>query len=353
MKGRGASSNPTHRFNPLEIERDPEFYGGSFAEEADVQPRTRFWEDTSQSILSSNDSPDIPYSRGLNAYRGCEHGCSYCYARPTHEYLGYSAGLDFETQILIKPQAASLLRAELRKKSWQPQVVAISGVTDAYQPAERKLQLTRQCLEVMLEFRNPVQLITKNYLITRDLDILSEMAALGLVRINFSVTTLDPELCAVMEPRASVPARRLAAIRKLSDAGVPVNAMVAPVILGLTDHELPDIVREAALHGARNASYMPLRLPGATAGVFTEWLETHFPLRKEKILGRLREMRGGKLNNTEFGQRFRPEGKSLDHLESLFQIAVRRAGVGTRWAEPMRTDLFRVPSASGQLGLFD
>lgn len=346
-RGRGASENPTSRFALIELERDPEFYSGSFADEAGIRPRTQFWEDRSRTLISRNDSPDIPMEFTANPYRGCEHGCSYCYARPTHEYLGYSAGLDFETQILVKRQAPELLREHFLKKSWQPRMVALSGVTDPYQPVERRLELTRRCLEVFLEFRNPVQLITKNHLVTRDLDLLAELARLQLVRVHLSMTTLDPELSRLMEPRASIPARRLLAIEKLAQAGVPTTVMASPMIAGLNDHELPEILAQAARAGARAAGYIPLRLPGNVQAVFVEWLEAHFPLRKEKILSRIRDMREGKLNDSNFHTRFRGQGKAAEHLAQLFQLALRRSGL-TQELPPVRIDLFRRPPRQRQ-----
>jgi len=351
-RGRGASDNPTSRFALIELERDPEFFAGSFADEAGVRPRTQFWEDHSKTLISRNDSPDIPMEFTANPYRGCEHGCSYCYARPTHEYLGYSAGLDFETQILVKRRAPELLREHFRKRSWQPRMVALSGVTDPYQPVERRLELTRRCLEVFLEFRNPVQLITKNHLITRDLDLLAELARLQLVRVHLSMTTLDPELSRLMEPRASIPARRLLAIEKLARAGIPTTVMASPMIAGLNDHELPEILSQAARAGARAGGYIPLRLPGNVQAVFVAWLEEHFPLRKEKILSRIRDMREGKLNDSNFHTRFRGQGKAAEHLAQLFQLALRRSGL-TQELPPLRIDLFRrPPQGRQQLDLF-
>lgn len=348
-KGRGSTINPTHRYSSFTVEADPDCFD---PEEAEVQPRTRFWDDHSQSILSSNDSPDIGFDRGLNAYRGCEHGCAYCYARPTHEYLGHSPGLDFETEIYVKRQAPELLRKELSKKSWKPQVIAISGVTDAYQPAERRLRLTRGCLEVLLEFRNPCQLITKNYLVTRDIDLLARLAELRLVRVNLSITSLDPELQRCMEPRASIPARRLKAVQLLSQAGIPVNVMIGPTIPGLNDHEIPQIVQAAAEAGAASAAYIPLRLPGAVKDVFSQWLEENYPLRKERVLNRIRELRGGKLNDSNFHSRFHGFGKAADHLERLFQVAMHRAGLKNE-LPPLRTDLFCGPKKEKeQLELF-
>ena len=291
-----------------------------------VHPRTIFLKDDSQTILTHNTSPDIPYRFGLNPYRGCEHGCAYCYARPTHEYAGFSAGLDFETRILVKERAPELLRAELSRKSWKPQPIGMSGVTDCYQPVERRLELTRRCIGVLAEFRNPLMLITKNHLVTRDIDHLSELARFGAVTTAVSVTTLDGELTKILEPRASPPARRLAAIRELSAAGIPVMVMMAPVIPGLTDHEMPALFAAAAEAGACDAGYTALRLPGAVGPLFEAWLEQHVPGMKEKVLGRIREMRGGNLDEARFGVRMEGEGFYAQQLRALFTVARRKAG---------------------------
>ena len=291
------------------------------------RPRTEFLADATRAIVARNDSPDLRFGASLNPYRGCEHGCVYCYARPTHEYLGFSSGLDFERKILVKRKAPQLLRQALSSPSWRPQVIAISGVTDAYQPVERRLRLTRGCLAVLRDFRNPVTIVTKNHLVTRDIDILAELAEHRCIHVWVSVTTLRNDLQRVMEPRTSVPGRRLAAIRCLSEAGIPVGVFVAPLIPGLTDDEMPAIVKAAAHAGAKCASFMLLRLPGSVADHFTDWLETHFPDRKEKVMGRIREVRGGKLNNSDFHRRFRGEGEYADQLAGLFGATVRKAGL--------------------------
>ncbi|RYD25583.1 MAG: PA0069 family radical SAM protein, partial [Verrucomicrobiaceae bacterium] len=312
--------------------------------------RTVFLRDDSQTILSWNKSPDIPFEVGLNPYQGCEHGCAYCFARPTHEYLGMSAGLDFESRIVVKPDAPELLRRELSKKSWQPQTIALSAVTDCYQPVERRLELTRRCLQVLAEFRNPVAVITKNHLITRDIDILSQLAAHRCVAVNISVTTLDPDLSKVLEPRASPPQRRLKAIRELREAGIPVQVMMAPVIPGLTDHEMPALLKAVAEAGAGGAYYVPLRLPGAVAPLFEAWLERHAPGHREKVLNRIRHMRGGRLYDAAWGTRMRGEGFFADQLKALFTLAKHRAGFPQDSVE-LSTASFRVPSA--QMDLFD
>jgi DNA repair photolyase len=274
-----------------------------------------------------------------------------CYARPTHEYLGFSAGLDFESKILVKEDAPEILRRELSSPRWRPQVLAISGVTDPYQPIERRLQLTRRCLQVLAEFRNPVVIITKNHLVTRDVDILQELAQREATRVFLSITTLDGSLSRSMEPRASHPMRRLAAIEALSQAGVQTGVLVAPVIPGLTDHELPSIIAAAAAAGAKSAGYVTLRLPHGVGPLFEQWLSRHFPDRKEKVLHRIRAMRGGKLNDPNFGTRMRGEGIFAEQIEALFALACRKAGIDGR-GPALSTAAFRVPSAS-QLSLFE
>lgn len=315
------------------------------------RPQTVFLRDGTKSILVKNESPDLPFAYSINPYRGCEHGCIYCYARPYHEYLGFSAGLDFETRIMVKADAPELLRAALSARTWTPQPIAVSGVTDAYQPIERSLRLTRRCLEVLLECRNPVAIVTKNRLVTRDIDVLAPLVELGAASVAVTVTTLDTGLNRIMEPRTSLPRQRLETIAELAAAGIPVHVMVAPVVPGLTDHEVPGIVAAAAEAGARSASYIPLRLPHGVAPLFEAWLAQHFPDRKDKVLNRIRAMRGGQLNDPRFGSRMRGEGIFADHLSSLFRIACRRAGF-QRDIPPLETRHFRRPQ-HGQLELFD
>lgn len=350
IHGRGAVSNPANRYVPLEFERDADL------EEDEPAPRTLFFRDASRTIIARNNSPDVGFDFSVNPYRGCEHGCIYCYARPTHEYFGLSAGLDFETRIFVKTDAAALLRRELSAPRWRPATVALSGVTDPYQPVERKLELTRSCLRVLADFRNPVGVITKNHLVSRDAEILAELAADGAAAVNLSITTLDPELQRVMEPRTSTPARRLEAIEKLSAAGVPVGVMVAPVIPGLTDHELPAILAAAAAAGARTANFIPLRLPYGVAGLFEEWLEAHFPDRRKKVIGLVKEIRGGKLNDPRFGSRMRGEGEYARQIGALFRATCEKLGLNQRRPK-LSVDAWRGPvaargAASHQLGLF-
>lgn len=344
-RGRGAGDNPPNRFETLRVERDPE------RSDEDPAPRTRFFKDSSRSVISRNDSPDVGFGASLNPYRGCEHGCPYCYARPTHEYLGFSAGLDFETKIVAKTDAPELLRAELSSRRWKPQALVLSGATDCYQPGERRLEITRRCLGVLAEFRNPVAVITKNFLVTRDADHLAELARHGAAAVILSVTSLDESLSRVLEPRASRPAQRLEAIRRLSRAGVPVSVNAAPVIPGINDHEIPRILEAAAGAGARSAGYTLVRLPYAVKDVFADWLERHFPDRKQKVLNRLRALRGGLLNDPRFGHRMRGEGIFARELRDLFELARRRAGLDRPFPE-LSCAAFRRPGGA-QLSLLE
>jgi DNA repair photolyase len=307
-----------------------------------IHPGTVFLNDSSRSIIATNDSPDIGFEASINPYRGCEHGCIYCYARPTHEYLGLSAGLDFETRILVKTHAAALLREELSNPKWIPKLVNISGVTDAYQPIERRLQITRQCLEVFAEFNNPVGIVTKSALVTRDIDVLGRLAAVNAAAVFITVTTLDDDLSRRLEPRAPAPHRRLRAIRALADAHIPVGVMLGPVIPGLTDHETPAILDAAAGHGAAFASYTSIRLPLAVAPLFTDWLTRHYPARRDKVLNRIRSLHDGKLNDPNFGARFRGSGVWADQFRDMFQITRRRAGLD-RSTPHLSTASFRRP----------
>jgi DNA repair photolyase len=324
IKGRGASWNPQNRFEKLE------YIAADDAEREEGVPRTIYLRDPTRTLIATNDSPDIGFAASINPYRGCEHGCIYCYARPTHEYLGMSAGLDFETKILVKEDAPELLREELNAKSWEPKVIAISGVTDAFQPVERKLELTRRCLGVLAEFRNPVAIITKSQLVTRDIDHLQELARFDAVRVFISVTTLDAKLANIMEPRAATPELRLAAVEALASAGIPVGVMVAPIVPAITDHEIPTILAAAKKAGAQWAGKVVLRLPWAVAPLFERWLDEHFPDRKEKVLGRVRDMRGGKLYDAKWGVRGRGEGFFADQLEALFEVTCRKLGLNER-----------------------
>ncbi|MFQ5913423.1 MAG: PA0069 family radical SAM protein [Nitrospinota bacterium] len=349
IRGRGAAENPQNRFESLRYDWDLD--PAEPLDPEDPAPATRFLKDPSRSIIAYNQSPDVGFDASLNPYRGCEHGCIYCYARPAHEYLGFSAGLDFETKILVKEDAPALLRKALSSPLWKPQAVALSGVTDPYQPAERRLALTRKCLEVLAEFRNPVVVITKNHLVTRDIDLLGHLAECEAVAVFLSVTTLNENLRRLMEPRASPPLRRLAAIEALVRAGAPAGVLVAPVIPALTDHELPSILQAAAGAGAQFAGYVPLRLPHGVSRLFEQWLDRHFPAKKDKVLNRIRAIRGGRLNDPRFSHRMRGEGVFAEQIENLFSVACRKAGILGR-RPGLSTGSFRRPLDS-QLALFE
>ena len=344
LRGRGVTSNPTNRFASTASERFEDYDASE-----DPAPRTQFIADASASLITYNDSPDIPFDASINVYRGCEHGCAYCYARPTHEYLGFSPGLDFETKIVVKYKAPELLRRELSSPKWKPQTIAMSGVTDCYQPAERKLQLTRRVLEVFLEFRNPVGIVTKNHLVTRDVDLLAKLAKFNAAAVFISITTLDAELTPKLEPRASLPKMRLAAIKALHEAGVPVGVLLAPMIPGLNDYEMPKILAAAAEAGAQSAGLVPLRLPFAVKEIFSDWLTRHFPDRKENVLNRIRSLRGGRLNDADFGSRMRGQGIWAEQLQQMFRVAARKAGLNQRDYN-LSTEHFRRPGGA-QLSL--
>jgi len=351
--GRGAAINPPNRFAATHTERDLEQveHDEDFLE-AQAHPKTEYLRDASQSVVTSNDSPDIPFRYSLNPYRGCAHGCGYCYARPTHEYLGLSGGLDFETKIFVKEDAPALLREFLARPKWQPEAIMLSGVTDPYQPAERDFRITRGCLEVLLEARHPVSLITKNALILRDLDLLRELAALRLVHVAISITTLDAELARELEPRTSAPAGRLRAVRALSAAGVPVAVMTAPIIPGLNDHEIPALLAAVAEAGANTAGWVMLRLPWSVRPVFLDWLARVRPLAREKVEHLLREVRGGELNSSQWGERMRGTGALAGQIAQLFRVCRRRHGL-ERAMPAYDLSLFRRPQpATGQMQLF-
>lgn len=345
---RGTEQQPANRFEALALEPDPD---------SDLDPRenrsrpTEFLRDLSSTVISRNDSPDIPFRVSLNPYRGCEHGCIYCYARPTHEYLGFSAGLDFESRILVKEQAAELLRAELSASRWEPTWMALSGVTDPYQPVERRLRITRRCLEVLADFRQPVGIVTKNQLVLRDLDCLRELARHNAVTVSISLTTLDPDLRRVLEPRTSPAGARLAVVSALRDAGVPVGVLVAPIIPAVNDAEIPALLKAAKAAGAAYASYTILRLPHALKELVEDWLGRHFPLRRDKVLGLLESMRGGQLNDPRFGARMRGEGLYAGQIAQLFHAARRKYGLADS-APELSGASFRRPGGT-QLALFN
>jgi DNA repair photolyase len=332
IRGRGASWSPANRFEKLHVDlTDVDVVDVDPTQEERPRPVTQYFRDGSRSIITRNNSPDVGFETSVNPYRGCEHGCIYCYARPTHEYLGFSAGLDFESKIVVKMNAAELLRAELESPRWKPKTLVMSGVTDPYQPIERKLRITRGCLEVLAQFRNPVAIITKNRLVTRDVDLLRELASYNAVAVNISVTSLDPNLQRVLEPRTSPPTARLETIEQLRATGIPVGVMVAPIIPGLTDHEVPKILEACAEAGAQFAGYTIVRLPWAVAPLFEHWLDEHFPGRKEKVLGRIRHLRGNdRLNNSQWHTRMTGEGVFAEQIASLFEVGCRRAAIGER-----------------------
>jgi DNA repair photolyase len=356
-RGRGSIDNPNGRFESLRHEKEDSDWQNLADEisygqkENNFQLRTQIIPDTNRSIISTNDSPDVGMETTLNPYRGCEHGCIYCYARPGHEYLGLSAGLDFETKIFAKLKAPQLLAQELRAKKWHPKTIFFSGVTDCYQPVERELELTRQCLQVLQDFRNPTAIITKNRLVTRDIDILSEMASWYGAYVTISVTSLDGHLSRKMEPRASQPYLRLQTVEQLSAAGIPVGVMIGPVVPGLTDHEIPNILKAAAEAGARSAHYTMLRLPYSIKDHFAIWLEEHFPDRAAKVLSHIKDVRGGKLYDSAFGTRMRGEGNYADQIADMMTLFKKRYNLN-RGIPSLCTNYFRRHARDDQLSLF-
>ncbi len=348
IKGRASHSNPANRFETLHIEPD-EYLTGEDGEERKIP--TQFLVDNSKSILARNESPDLPFRYSINPYRGCEHGCIYCYARPSHEYLGFSSGLDFETRIMVKKNAADLLRKQFSSQSWQPQVVCLSGNTDCYQPVERTLKITRACLEAFSDFRNPVSVITKNYLITRDIDILKDLAEHNLTVVMLSITTLDGSITKKLEPRTSAPHKRLEAIEQLAQNNIPVGVNVAPVIPGLNDDEIPAILRSAKDAGARFAGYIMLRLPYQVKDLFIEWMRREYPLQANKVINRIKQVRDGELSCSVFGERLKGTGTIAKNIEQLFALSCRKLSLDTskleldttqfRRFDKSQTDLFR------------
>ncbi|MGC3972557.1 MAG: PA0069 family radical SAM protein [Pirellulales bacterium] len=345
--------SPGNRFEAIHLADDFEqLADGDELLESERRIKTQFFVDASQSIIAKNDSPDVFFDYSVNAYRGCEHGCAYCYARPGHEYLGFNAGIDFETRIMVKLEAPRLLRDELSKPSWKGELIAMSGVTDCYQPAERRFGLTRGLLEVMLEARQVTGIITKNALVTRDVDLLAEMAKLRLVCVNLSLTTLDPELARKLEPRTSAPAAKLAAIRKLRNAGVPVGVNIAPIIPALNDHEVPKILAAVAEAGAMRASYVLLRLPHAVKPIFLEWVAEHYPDKRDRIEAMIRDTRDGGLYQTDFSVRQRGTGNYAEQIKQSFQVFKRKFKLDQPLPECDHS-LFRPPRpTSGQMNLF-
>lgn len=338
IKGRGARRNVAHRFSSATRLAEDD----GWTPEVASLPQTRLLVDRAKSIISRNDSPDIGFEQSLNPYRGCEHGCIYCYARPTHAYLGLSPGLDFETQIFHKPDAPQLLREALSRPGYACSTVVLGTATDAYQPFERKQQLTRALLEIMLETRHPVSVISKSSLILRDIDLWGELARQRLAHVGISLTTLDGPLARQLEPRASAPQARLEAIRKLSEAGIPVSLFVSPLIPGLTDHELEKLLAAAQENGAESACYALLRLPHEVAGLFREWLEWHAPEKMARIMAVLYDLRGGRLNDARFGSRMKGLGHYADLIRQRFDLACRRYGL-SRELPVLDTAAFRPP----------
>ena len=358
FRGRGAGFNPPNRYET--IRRDPFFDGWEAPagpEDAEAGPPaaavpTTVTVDATRTVIARNESPDVGFDRSINPYRGCEHGCVYCYARPTHAWLGLSPGVDFETRLFAKPDAASLLRQELARPSYRCAPIAMGTNTDPYQPVERERRITREILKVLADCSHPVTIVTKSALIERDIDILAPMAERGLAAAALSVTTLERTIARAMEPRAAAPARRLAAIRSLAEAGIPVRVMVAPVVPGITDHEMEAILEAARDAGASLASWILLRLPGEVKDLFADWLDAHYPAKRNKVLNTIRALRDGKLNNPEWGERMVGKGAFGKALDIRFAMAIRRLGL-KREGRPLRTDLFMKPARDGrQMSLF-
>ena len=355
IKGRGSLSNERSRFDawrrePVYDDLGPE----NGAPEEPGRPKTTVWIQQARSIISTNQSPDIPFEASINPYQGCEHGCIYCFARPTHAYLGLSLGLDFETRLFAKKNAAALLEAELANKNYVPKVIGLGANTDPYQPIEREYRITRAILEVLERHQHPVSITTKSGVVVRDIDILERMARKNLVRVAVSISSLKTEITRTLEPRTSSPARRLSAVRQLAEAGIPVGVLVAPVIPTITDVEIEDVIAAAAEAGASYCSYTLLRLPREIKGLFGEWLEAHFPLRAKHIESLLMQMRGGKVYDAAFGKRMRGEGIFAELLSKRVKLACRKHGISNERAV-LRTDLFVRPSkakASPQMALF-
>jgi len=353
-RGRGAGLNPGNRFEGVRLHVLGEHLDRVVEEDESggAGVHTEVLADRSQTIINRVDSPDVGFNWSINPYRGCEHGCIYCYARPFHELLGYSSGLDFETKIVAKFNAATLLRKELNRPRWKGETIAMSGVTDCYQPIEKELRITRGCLEVITDFRQPIGIVTKNRLVLRDLDLLQELAGYGAVRVVVSLTSLDAHLAGKMEPRASSPADRLHTISKLSEAGIPTVVMVAPVIPGLNDKEIPALLGAGADAGALGAHYVLLRLPYQIKALFCDWLERYFPERATHVQSLLRGARGGKLYNSGFGDRMRGQGPVAEQIGRVFGVFRRRYGLD-RSLPKLSSGSFRRQANDGQMTLFN
>ncbi|KIC44486.1 DNA repair photolyase [Ruegeria sp. ANG-S4] len=348
-QGRGAVSNDVGRYERYATSIA---YDGWDIEEDLTTLRTEVRDEVARSLITYNKSPDLPFDRSINPYRGCEHGCVYCFARPTHAYLGLSPGLDFETRLIARPNAAQILRRELSRSSYKVATIALGTNTDPYQPIEQSREITRDCLKVLSDFNHPIGIVTKGALIERDLDILAPMAEQGLVRVGVSLTTLDTGLSRRMEPRAPSPKRRLQMIERLTGAGVPVRVMTSPIVPGLTDHELENLLEAGKAAGADAASWIMLRLPREVSALWQEWLAEHMPDRADKVMARLREMHGGKDYDPRWGHRMRGEGEYAGVIAQRFKAACTRLGLNIR-SEPLRCDLFEVPPQPGeQMTLF-
>lgn len=350
LRGRAASFNPANRYSSQYSEACDDGWDGDGEPRPAPATRVEFW--PAKAIISRNQSPDIPFSQSINPYQGCEHGCIYCYARPSHAYWGYSPGLDFETRLIAKPNAAELLRAELAKPNYQPSVICLGSNTDPYQPIERQQQLTRSILQVMLETRHPVTIISKNALIERDLDLLQPLAEQKLLQVLISLTSMDNELSRHLEPRASSPGARLRAIRQLADAGIPVGVLTAPMIPALNDQYLEEMLTAAREHGAISASYTLLRLPLEVKVLFEQWLQNFYPERVEHVLSLIRQSRDGELNQSNFGQRMRGNGEFASMIAQRFRLAYQRLGYQKMNTSELNHSLFQRPQANGQLALF-
>jgi DNA repair photolyase len=349
IRGRGALDNPAGRFEKLLTEDDIESFEDEDIEGKQIQ--TQIFIDKTKSIVTTNDSPDVGMEASVNPYRGCEHGCVYCFARPTHEYFGLSAGLDFETKIFAKPEAPRLLAEKLGSKSWEPKVLMISGVTDCYQPIEKKLKITRGCFEVLRDFRNPAAIVTKNFLVTRDIDIFQDMAKYDCIKVNMSLTTLDGDLARTMEPRASQPHLKLKAIEMFAKAGVPVGIMMGPIVPGLTDHEIPNVLKAASDAGAITAYHTILRLPWGVKDLFENWIHEHYPDKADRVLNRVKAMRNGKLYEADFATRMSGTGIFAEQIHQMFAMYKKKHGLDRKW-RGLTTEHFKRDARSAQLNLF-
>ena len=350
IKGRGVSSNRSSRYLDLQTEG---VFGGWEAERAESSckgPGTSIVWENPRKAISRNDSPDVPFDLSVNPYQGCEHGCCYCYARPTHAYSGLSPGLDFETRLFARKGIERLLAKELRHRAYHPAPIALGANTDPYQPVERRLRLTRAVLKVLHDFAHPVMIVTKSALVERDIDLLAPMARRGLAQVTLSVTTLDPKLARRLEPRAPTPHRRLAALHALSTQGIPTAVMCAPVIPGLTDHELESVIESGKGAGASSADYVMLRLPREVNELFKEWLAREVPQRAERVMNLIRDVRGGRENSSLFGDRMRGTGPYADIVEQRFRLVCRRLGLSQN-PPPLDCSLFKAPQGSGEAGI--